>query len=256
MGIPGLLIAALIKMTVKEPRAEVGAVQVSPPQYPRASQVLSALWSQKSSRNLIIAIVLVFTVNWGMAPWFAAFMIRTHAVGTTELGIWMGLIGGIGGMAGVLSGGYVVDRWFGADERSQVRLCALMIGLQFPCYALLLFLPQKHQALLAYVPLVLVGNFIYGPAFALMQRLVVDQLRATTLAVVMVLVNLIATGAGPQVVGILSDLLQPRFGNESLRYAMLVFSLVALWAAHHFWQVGRTVERDLSATAHPAMIGG
>jgi MFS family permease len=254
MGLPGLLVAALVRLTVRDPRKSGDARTDSPAQYPRAAQVLSALWSQKSSRNLIIATVLYFTINWGMAPWIAAFMIRNHGLGTAELGIWMGLIGGIGGIVGVLSGGYVVDRWFTADERGQVRLCAVLIGLLLPGYALLLFVPGKREALLAYVPLMLLSNVSFGPAFALMQRLVVDELRATTLAVVMVLVNLIATGVGPQVVGVLSDLLQPHLGNESLRYAMLLFSLVALWGAHHFWQVGRTVERDLVAVAGHTMV--
>jgi hypothetical protein len=79
----------------------------------------------------------------------------------------------------------------------------------------------------------------------LLQRLVVDEMRATTLAVAMLLSNLIGIGIGPQVVGIFSDLLRPALGIDSLRYAMLAMSLVALWAAYHFWQVGKTVEEDL-----------
>ena len=50
-----------------------------------------------------------------------------------------------------------------------------------------------------------------------------------------------------QVVGILSDLLMPIVGSDSLRYAMLTMSLVALWSAYHFWNVGRTVRADLAA---------
>src|SRR5262249_8956305 len=93
----------------------------------------------------------------------------------------------------------------------------------------------------------LVFSLYAGPTFALMQRLVVDEMRATTLAVVMLLANLIGLGVGPQVVGAVSDLLKPSLGRDSLRYAMLIMSLVAFWAAYYFWQVGRTVERDLAA---------
>ncbi len=63
----------------------------------------------------------------------------------------------------------------------------------------------------------------------------------------MLLVNLIGMGVGPQIVGILSDMLRPALGAESLRYAMLSMSLVSLWAAYHFWQAGQSVMQELSA---------
>lgn len=79
-----------------------------------------------------------------------------------------------------------------------------------------------------------------------MQRLVPDNMRSTTMAVVMLLANLIGMGLGPQLVGILSDALQPTLGNDSLRYAMLSLSFVALAAAGYFWKAGNSVAADLS----------
>jgi len=193
---------------------------------------------------------LLFTLGLGLSPWYAAFMVRSHGMGTAELGVWLGLIFGVSGIVGVLLGGYVAGGWFAQNERSQMRLSALMIASLLPCFILFLLLPEKHQALIALMPLVVVFNFVLGPAFALMQRLVADEMRATTMAVVMLIANLIGMGIGPQFVGILSDLLRPRLGNDSLRYAMLAASLVALWSAYHFWQVGRTVKEDLAAVAH------
>jgi len=45
---------------------------------------------------------------------------------------------------------------------------------------------------------------------------------------------------------VLSDLLAPRFGEDSLRIALLVASGVKLWAALHFFLAGRTLVRDLA----------
>jgi MFS transporter, Spinster family, sphingosine-1-phosphate transporter len=81
--------------------------------------------------------------------------------------------------------------------------------------------------------------------------LVRDEMRATTLAVVMLLANLIGMGVGPQVVGILSDVLRSSAGANSLRYAMLIVSLIALLAAHQFWRAAGTVKEDLGAVAAP-----
>jgi MFS family permease len=245
MAIPGLAFALLVRMTIQEPRRLLPqAASPSPPML----EVLRALWRQPSTRHLILAFILLSTVGAGLAPWYAAFMMRSHAMGTAELGVWLGLIIGLSGIAGILTGGYVASRWFAHDERSQMRLSAALIATLVPCFALFLFLPDKHHALMALIPMMLVCNFFLGPAFALLQRLVADRMRATTLAVVMLLANLIGMGIGPQLVGVLSDLLLPALGTDSLRYAMLGVSSAALWSAYHFWHVGRTVRDDL---AHP-----
>lgn len=249
-GIPALLVAALVKMTIAEPRTQASPAQAPQRALPRMTDVLSSLWHQRSSRHLSIAYILLLTMALGVAPWYAAFMIRSHGMGTAELGIWLGLIFGFGGIAGIFLGGYVAGRWLAYDEPAQMRLSAVTIASLVPCFALFLLLPDKHHALLALIPLMIALGVFIGPTFALMQRLVPDEMRATTLAVVMLFANLIGMGVGPQVVGILSDLLLPVLGKDSLRYAMLAMSLVALWAGYHFWQVGRTVREDLVALAH------
>jgi len=247
MGIPGLLLAALVKLTIAEPRKRASTAQASQQRLPRMVDVLRTLWRQRACRHLSIALILLCTMGLGLGPWYAAFMIRSHGMDTTELGIWLGLILGVGGLLGTLAGGYAAGRWFAQDERGQMRLTAVMIAALMPCFVLFLLLPRKEHALIALVPLMVIFNFFFGPTFALMQRLVPDEIRATTLAVVMLLANLIGMGVGPQVVGILSDLLMPIVGSDSLRYAMLTMSLVALWSAYHFWNVGRTVRGDLAA---------
>jgi sugar phosphate permease len=212
--------------------------------------VLSALWLQRSSRHLNIGIVLLYTMGLGLAPWYGAFMVRSHGMGTAELGLWLGLIFGVSGIVGMLLGGYVVGRWYSNNPRGQMRLSAILIALLVPCYVLFLLLPLRHQALLTLIPLMIVFSFIFGPTFALMQRLVANEMRATSLAVVMLLANLIGMGLGPQVVGVLSDIFEPFKGIDSLRYAMLSISFVALWSAYHFWRSGQTVADDLSVTAY------
>lgn len=249
MGIPALIVAVVVKLTVVEPRTHATVPVVTKERLPRLAYVLATLWRQPSSRHLILAITLLWTLGLGMAPWYAAFMMRSHGMGTAELGIWLALVFGLGGIAGIFLGGHVAARWFANNERGQMRMSATMIALLVPCYVLFLLLPQKHQALIALMLLVAVFSIFIAPTFALMQRLVSNEMRATTFAVVMLLANLVGMGIGPQIVGILSDWLQPALGTDSLRYAMLIVSLIALWSAYHFWQVGRTIQADLSIVA-------
>jgi len=203
------------------------------------------LWRQHSCRHLCIALILFYTMAFGLGPWYAAFMIRSHGVGTRELGLWLGLIFSLGGVAGALLGSFLASHWFPSNEQGQMRLCAVAVAFLVPCFVAFLLLPEKNQALVALIPLAVVLSVFLGPTYALLQRLVPDQMRATMMTVVMLLANLIGMGIGPQVVGILSDLLMPIMGTDSLRYAILIMSSVALWSAYHFWHVGRTVEGDL-----------
>jgi MFS family permease len=247
LGLPALLIALIVKFTIVEPRANASRTlnERMPP--PSLAAVVSSLWARHVTRHLILAIILLFTVGLGLAPWYAAFLIRSHGMGIATLGVWLGLIFAGSGIAGIGLGGYVCTRWFAEDERGQMRLSAVTVAAVVPFFILFLLLPSKALALGALVPLVLVVNFFLGPTFALLQRLVSEEMRATTVALVMLLANLIGMGVGPQIVGILSDELRTFAGGDSLRYAMLLMSLVALWAAWHFWQVGRTVKGALSA---------
>jgi MFS family permease len=258
MGAPALLVAVLVKLTVAEPRLKAHCQRPIARPLPLKVEVASTLWRQRSTRHLIVALVLLYTIGAGLSPWYAAFMMRSHGMQTGELGVWLGLIFGLSGIFGILLGGYVSGRWFADNERGQMRLSAVMIALVVPFFMLFLLLPEKWEALAALVPLSVVFGFFTGPTFALMQRLVPDEMRATTIAVTMLLANLIGMGVGPQVVGVLSDVLSPAFGKDSLRYAMLLTAFVALWAAFHFWKVGRTVTEDLAAISsrHTKAIPG
>lgn len=247
MGIPGLIMAVVVKLTLVEPRELVTNAREKRPPAPSFVSVIATLWSMRSYRSLTIALVLLYTMSLGLAPWYAAFMIRSHGMGTAELGIWFGLIFSICSTAGFLLGGYLAARWFAEDEAGQMRMSAVAITLLVPCYVAFFTLPNKYHALVALVPLLVAVSTCFAPIYALLQRLVADDMRATALAVVMLLANLIGMGIGPQIVGILSDAFRPRFGTDSLRYAMLIMSFVALWAAYYFWKVGGTIATDLAS---------
>ena len=197
----------------------------------------------------MIALLLLFTMGYGLAPWYAAFMIRSHGMATSELGLWLGLIFGGSGIVGITLGGEVAARRFHGDEGSQMRMSAIAVASCVPCFVLFLLLPSSSQALIALIPLVTVINLCLAPAFALLQRLVPAEMRATTLALVMLIANLVGMGVGPQIVGILSDLFTPALGQDALRYAMLLMSLLTLWAAYHFWALAASVKDDLDTVA-------
>jgi predicted MFS family arabinose efflux permease len=244
MGFPGVLLAALVLLTVREPRAH-SALTVQSPPAPAMREVLRLLWERRSLRHICVALVLLYMVGTGLSPWYAAFLARSHGMDTADIGVWLGLILGLSGVVALLLGGQLFSRLFGSDESGQLRLSGITIACLVPCYLAFLLLPQRQPALLALVPLMFCYSFFLGPCYALMQRLVPDPMRATMLSVVMLFANLIGMGVGPLVVGVLSDSFAPTFGSEALRYAMLSLSFVSLWSGWHMWRAARTVSEDL-----------
>lgn len=249
MGVPGILLAILVKLTLHEPRRDaMRAADASAVVVPPIRSTFAALWRQPSARNLSIGLVLFYVVGYGLGPWITVFLIRIHGMGVGEMGLLLGLATGILGVFGVLLGGYLSSRWFAHSEALQMRVTAIAIALLVPCLGAFLLLPSKTFVLMALIPYYIVLYFFYAPTYTLLQRLVTDRRRAVTLAIVSMLSHLVGMGLGPQLIGILSDQLRPEYGVESLRYAMLAVSLVALWSGFHFWRTARTVAEDIEAT--------
>jgi MFS family permease len=74
-------------------------------------------------------------------------------------------------------------------------------------------------------------------------------MRATSVALIYLVANLIGVGFGPLVAGFLSDALRPFVGEESLRYALLALCPGYVWAAWHLWRASLSIRRDLESLA-------
>src|SRR5690606_37887289 len=85
------------------------------------------------------------------------------------------------------------------------------------------------------------GYAVSGPLFGTIQSLSPPGMRATAIAVLYLFANLIGMGLGPLAAGLLSDLLAPTFGADSLRYALLILSPGYGWAAWHVWLASKSV---------------
>jgi hypothetical protein len=79
----------------------------------------------------------------------------------------------------------------------------------------------------------------FGPIFALVQNPVPAEMRSQAVALLLFFANIANLVIAPQLVGVLSDALLPRFETESLRLALLPLTLCGFWAAAQFCIVAR-----------------
>ncbi len=249
VGLPGLLLALIVKLTLKEPRrgAFDTASEAAAPQ-PRIGQVLRFLNGIKSFRHMAIAAALHSFYGYGAAAFSAAFFRRSHDMDPGELGTWLASIAFTAGAAGTFLGGYLADRLGRKDQRWYMWVPAFATLIYIP-FAFFLYLAESpYVGLALYFPGSILGGMYLGPTFAMTQTLVPPSMRATAAAILLFLINMIGLALGPQGVGILSDLLAPTFGHESLRYALLTTIVTfAAWSVVHYALAARTLRADLEA---------
>jgi len=248
VGLPGLALALLVRLTVREPaRTHDDGAALAPHDGDSARAAFAFLWARRSFRHLSLAAALHSFGGYAFAVWGPPFFVRVHHMGMGELGTWLGAILGLGGALGSIGGGILADRWGGRDPRRRLYLPAAATLLQIPCFVLIAMLPTPYGALAALVPSAILSAVWFGPIFALTQALVPPHLRATASAVLVFVINLIGLGLGPVAVGALSDALQPRFGVDAIRWSLLIIVATNLWAAFHFVRAARSVRADLAS---------
>ena len=77
-------------------------------------------------------------------------------------------------------------------------------------------------------------------------------MRAVASALILSLINIVDLGLGPWLAGVLSDTLADSYGNESLRYSLLIIgAVVTPWTAAHFYTAGKFIESDLARVDEP-----
>ena len=249
VGLPGLLVALGVWLAIPEPRRGLSEARADTGEAPGLGETLRFLASQRSYLHVAFAAALYACTGYGLLAWAPTFFVRVHGLGYAEVGWKLGLIIGISSAVGVLVAGALCDRLARRDVRWLVWIPALSTALFAPGYALFALATNTNLALLAYIPVNLASAVFAPPSYAIAQGLARLRMRALASAIMLFVINLIGLGLGPTLVGALSDALEPRFGAESLRYALLLALALTLWGTLHSFLAGRSLARDLARTA-------
>lgn len=222
IGLPGLLMALLVWRTVPEPErgaSEVGTVDTSTQSL---RQVLSFLRGSPAFTLILLGQAIHAFSVLGILMWQAPLLMRLHGAGIADTGWRLGLIMGIAGVIGVFAGGRLADLLGKRDPRWYVWVPALSTVIGLPFTVGFIMSDSLTVALLCMVPHQIMGSMTSGPIAAVMQAIVPVRMRALAVALSLLAANLIGLGLGPQLVGVVSDLLRADLGEQSLRYGMLM----------------------------------
>ena len=249
VGLPGVLLAVLVRMTIKEPPR--GFSQDTPvrhaPSMPSFMEVLHVLWSRPAFRHLCFAASAQGMVGYGTGNWMPSYYLRNFDISLPELATWLGLVSGLAGIVGVLLGGYLVDRLSVKDLRWMMWLPGITLAMALPFTFVVLNTQNIYFSLLiSSFPTALLAVYT-GPVLATTHNLVGMRMRALSSAILFLIINLIGMGIGPLAVGFLSDMLMPVMGDASLRIAIQVMVIIGVvWGCTHYVMAARTLREDLA----------
>lgn len=230
VGIPGVLLALLLKFTVKEPVR----TQSQPQSESQASHAPSA---QKASVTASLKTLLKVPTWWGMAlgisfgsfgnyaisTWVIDYYVRAFAgLDITQLLIVFGIINGTAYAAGVWLGGYVADKWGKKNKKAYALLPAIALIIGVPAFYFSLQVQDLWLSVGLMGFLLFTSGSYLGPSFAMAQTLAPLNVRAMSTALFFFVLNIIALGGGPTLTGVISQALVPSLGEtEALRTALL-----------------------------------
>ncbi len=249
-GVPGLALAILLKLTVREPRrggTEVrpaAAAEPSPTSTAREDSMLQTfrvLWANRAYRAVNIAHMLGVFVGYGFTVWKPPLYLRQFDLSQSEVGMIVGFTSAAFGIPGMLLGGFLGDRLFRRDARGPAWLCALAVLLATPAYLAALW----SEDWVITTVFIAIGIFFYSlshaPGLAIVQTVVEPHRRAQAAAYVFFVANMLGLGVGPLLVGSLSDSFAADYGERSLNVALGVITFVLVGASAMYWRTAHAL---------------
>jgi len=248
VGVPGLLLAVVMARSLREPGRGTYEIETPPPP-PPIRTTAATMWANPAMRHLIAGGIAVGLMGYGFTQWLPTFFMRTHDLSQSQTGMLMAGLFGISGAIGALAAGKWFDRLSTRGFQHGMRMLAIVPFFTGPFFIMGLLADDLTTAILLFIIPGFAGNYAIGPTIAMVQTLSPVHMRAVSSAIKMLCLNLIGMGLGPLLVGVLSDLLTPEYGEDALSVALAFFTLVGLWGTVHFWLCGRALAKQQLDTA-------
>ncbi|WP_313803654.1 MFS transporter [Sphingobium sp.] len=240
VGIVGILLGPVVLMMLAEPkRGQLDPAPVAPQPPLPLGRSLALLWRNRVFRYLVMAGMLHGFSQYAMMTWNAPFFRRSFGLSLGEVASLLAVLSGAAGGVGIYVSGLVCDRLSLRDRRWPIWWMGIVVGATVPFALLQYFAASLPVAIGAAIG---AGTFMiayYGPIIATTQSVVPPQMRAFCNAVLLLSFNLFGLGLGPWVTGMLSDWLTPQFGEQALRYALVLVLVGSLLSAFMFFHAAR-----------------
>jgi len=254
LGIVGVVLAVITKIVMREPKrgiqeaATTGELPPSPP----FKEALKVLLTIPSWWAMCLGIAFASFAGYAFSTWQMDYLLPFDSQADSPVGFktMMYTLGFINMLAygfGTWLGGYLADKY--AKRKNNVRAYALIPAITvlcaLPLAVLSFWVPTVwgHMAVIT-IFVIFLGMYL-GPSFAIAQTLAPINMRAMSTALFFLILNIIALGGGPTIVGILVDVFEPANGKvHAIRISMSWVSLSFIVSATSFMIAAKNLPKD------------
>lgn len=149
MGIPGIVLAAVVKLTVLEPlRGMSDSNQAgTPAEQPALGETLGTILRNKTIVHIAMGGAMTSFVGYGLGQWLPAYFMRLHDMGIAETATYFGLVLGVASAIGTVLGGTLADRLSKRSTRMYAWLPAAGVLGAFPFYFVAMLTADPYIAI-------------------------------------------------------------------------------------------------------------
>ncbi len=245
VGLPGLVIAVLAKIIIKEPKR--GAFdQVSTAPVPFMA-VWGALLKNKTFWMFSIGGSLTSLGGYALSAWMVPHLLRTYDMSYAEVGLKFGLVGIVPTAVGTFIGGWLADHLGKKNLRWYALIPAGFTIIMAPMYFVALQMQNPWWLMAIWVLPALSAGVWFAPLFGSIQNLVEPGMRAFASSINLFVVNIIGLGIGPTLVGALSTYFTlPDSSNEAqaLQLSLSIVVWIYVISAAFYYFASRTIVKD------------
>jgi MFS family permease len=225
-GLPGLVLAPAMALTVREPRLRMAATR------PRAAKGALAgflLENRAFCFPYMTAIALLITILNAHVAWMPTALMRRHGLDEAAVGLGFGMVFIPAGASGTLTAGWLVGR--SRKDQMLERTVRLMRGATIAMILPATLAPlaaNLGQALALLAPAIFILSAIISMSSIPFQLTAPPQLRAQALAALSIAAAFVGTGLGPLLIGLLSDAFEASAASDPLARALATAAGVIL----------------------------
>ena len=177
VGLPGLALAAVVRLTIREPERGVLEGVTGSDRIPTLRETFTTLLARRSFPLVLLAASCAALSGYAFAFWGFVLFERVHELPRTRIGWTLGLITVFGGGLGTWAGGQLADRLGRRDIRWYAWAGASGLLATLPLGAATFYLAATEWALIAGAAFLFAGAIYVGPMYAILQGIAPPRMR-------------------------------------------------------------------------------
>lgn len=243
-GLGSLVTALLAGLILREPRHILPPAQGAEAGE-RYGPAITSLLRKPSFRWLLAGTACYGLVFYGALIFVVSHLVRSFGLSLTQAGSFYGAISTVTAIFGALVGGSLTDRMAKRGAASVPTITGLLSLASLPAYGIAF---ATNDLVMFAASMLIGGGLLFAaapPLYASFHIVSSSRRRATAIALLSIMMNLVGLGGGPALTGILSDMFGAVHGPAmGLRIAMLISLTGLVPVALCFLAARRTIDRD------------